>query len=844
MTDLTPKFHHVGTIPKPPEDYIAHPYTLIPSGKVAGRAKQLDLLTEWATATDHNVRILNVVAIGGMGKSAMTWKWFTEIAPSALPNRAGRMWWSFYESDAHFENFIIRALAYVTQAPLGEVREITAPERERELLRILDKEPYLIVLDGIERMMIAYARLDAARMDDDALDAETANVVAGAIGLPADAAPTMFSANRLRKTADPRAGAFLRKLAAVNASRILVSTRLYPADLQTNTGYPTPGSHAMFLMGLDDPDALSLWRSFGCSGDDGELLAIFKTFANYPLLIRALAGAVSHFPDAPGDFAAWRKKNRGFNPLKQPADQVKSHVMTFALAGLEDAQRRTLDLIASFRMPATVEALGDLLIKRPDAPKESQKFARFDSEEGLTAALTALESRGLMGWDRPANRCDLHPIVRGVAWNSLDKGTQKTLYTRLNAHFGALPAVSLEDVKSLDDLTGMIELYNTYIGLHEYEEAFALFTERLNIPMLRRLSAHRERAELLEGLFIEGIDKPPAIRREAAQARAINALALAYHAGGVPGAAAGLYLRAVRMAETENNLKNVTIGLNNLSDVLRQMGALGGATAAANRAVLISRTIGDAPGEAFGLHFVGLVRAAVGNHDEAGQALRRALNILRAQKHIQLEGVCCGLLSGVLLATGEREAAADFAERAWQLADHAKFEGDYVRAALAQGRAALAAGDHERADERLNHALTRARAGNMPDAELPALISLAALRRTMGDTKAARTLLNDVWESAERGPYRLHHADAYTLLTEMEIDAGQPEAAIKTAQAAYYLAWCDGEPYAYTPTLTAVQGLYERLGQYEPSDLNPFDLEEARQIMPLEIAVGDAYDEA
>ncbi len=70
MTDLTPKFHHVGTIPKPPEDYIAHPYTLIPSGKVAGRAKQLDLLTEWATATDHNVRILNVVAIGGMGKSA------------------------------------------------------------------------------------------------------------------------------------------------------------------------------------------------------------------------------------------------------------------------------------------------------------------------------------------------------------------------------------------------------------------------------------------------------------------------------------------------------------------------------------------------------------------------------------------------------------------------------------------------------------------------------------------------------------------------------------------------------------------------------------------------------
>ena len=42
----------------------------------------------------------------------------------------------------------------------------------------------------------------------------------------------------IRATTDPRAANFLRKLARVSASRILVTTRLYPADLQTVTGAP------------------------------------------------------------------------------------------------------------------------------------------------------------------------------------------------------------------------------------------------------------------------------------------------------------------------------------------------------------------------------------------------------------------------------------------------------------------------------------------------------------------------------------------------------------------------------------------------------------------------------
>jgi uncharacterized protein (DUF924 family) len=147
----------------------------------------LNLLTDWVTTNEQvpaDTRIFNLVAIGGMGKSALTWKWFNEIAPNELPKLAGRMWWSFYESDAHYENFIIRALAYVSGTIRESLREMKSPDREDQLWQILDQQPFLLVLDGLERILLAYARMDAAQMLDDDLDQETAHEERMFAGIP------------------------------------------------------------------------------------------------------------------------------------------------------------------------------------------------------------------------------------------------------------------------------------------------------------------------------------------------------------------------------------------------------------------------------------------------------------------------------------------------------------------------------------------------------------------------------------------------------------------------------------------------------------------------------------
>jgi Domain of unknown function (DUF4062) len=452
------RFHRRTAIPAPPVPYVAHPYTLLQVRDLVGRRAELNLLTDWIAnpaSTAFGARVFCFVAIGGMGKSALTWNWFQKIAPEEMKPLAGRLWWSFYESDASFENFLKRALSYVSGQTEDEVRALPWPEREAELLRQLSEQPFLFVLDGLERILLAYHRMDASYLADDEYDQQTANRVAGAAGLPPTAAQSFVGQHRLRQTIDPRAGKFLQRLALVEASRVLISTRLYPTELQTRTGQSCPGCFAYFLPGLSNDDALALWRALGVKGSRQELVPIFRSVEGHPLLVQALASEVASYRKAPGDFARWQAEHPQFDPGSLPLVQSRTHVLHYALTGLEDEVLEVLRNLVAFRMPATYETLEALLVG-------SDKT--YASSQGLDCALTKLEDRGLIGWDREANRYDAHPIVRCVVWQQTSSTDQRAVYAALEAHFEPLATPDWEKVEALEDLTPAIERYHTLLG--------------------------------------------------------------------------------------------------------------------------------------------------------------------------------------------------------------------------------------------------------------------------------------------------------------------------------------------------------------------------------------------
>lgn len=842
---LAARAHYVSDIPEPPASYIAHPYTLLQVRRLVGRKEEMETLTDWVTGKRFaDVRVFNVVAIGGMGKSAMTWTWFNHIAPQEMSPLSGQVWWSFHESDATFENFITRTLAYVSRRPLEQLTEIPLFEREDRLIHVLDHERFLIALDGLERILTAYARVDAAYSGDEStLGEETVNRVAGAIDLPESAGQSFVGKRKLRMTADLRAGRFLRRLAQVRASRILISTRLFPADLQTPSGHASPGVDAIFLPGLRDDDALALWREYGAKGSRSEMLPIFQTFQNHPLLIQLLAYEVADYHEAPGDFDEWRRANPNFNPFVLRLSNVQSHVLAYALSGLSAAELRTLRVIAGFRMPASMDAIRALLVRTDNQDDVLQK--PFGTLRELDQALTALEDRGLLGWNRHGNRYDLHPIVRGVVWTELDDVQRMALYGSLRDHFEAIPTPGYLEVDSLNDLTPAIELFTTLVRLGRYDEASLVFQDRLDEATHFRFSASQLRVELLEGLLQNGENGLPLLTPRNLNST-LNSLALAYNLSGKPAAAIPLLKQADKLDVQENDVEGRCIGLGNLADALRLSGKLRSAETYARKALAIAREEGLRILEGTSLAHIGLVLIERGNLKDAAGAFGRDLRIWKREGIWQSEGWISAYLADVMLRSGKLATAQTLADHAWKIAGALRNQRDLIHAARMQGTVALSCKQFMRASERLEYALANARAVSLVEEELPTLVALADWHHQQSEDPHAKTIIEEGLEKAEEGPYPMFHADALNLLAEIGLSAKHRNNALGFATHAYNLAWCDGPPFTYHRGWQTARNHIRRLGAVEfklPSfDESQHDPMPEIEINPLDEFGGDEIE--
>jgi len=349
-------------------------------------------------------------------------------------------------------------------------------------------------------------------------------------------------------------------------------------------------------------------------------------------------------------------------------------------------------------------------------------------------------------------------------------------------------------------------------------------------------------------LFPDGLDQLPRLKKPRDQASTLNALALAYDASGQPGRALRLYRLSIDPA-VEHDRMGLAVGLGNISDPLRISGALRESECAARRALSMCRELTDLLHEAVSLYLLGLTLAARGASSEALVSLQRSLRMLTVQENEQGEGVVRALLAQRALWIGDAAAARGLANRAWQLAAVHQVKRDFIRAERLQGAAGLALHDLATAVGRLQDALSHAREVNAVDEELPALAALAELRRKQGELKAARELLDDVWELAERGPYPLFHADALNVLAQIERDAAQTDpsrrdAAVEAATKAYRLAWCDGPPFAYHWGLEAARAHLKALGAPEPTDLPPYDESKYEPMPEVEINPPDEFGRA
>jgi hypothetical protein len=198
--------------------------------------------------------VLLFEAIGGNGKSMLTWEWTTKHAIAVRDDWAGRFWYSLYERGAVIRQFCQHALAYMTQQPLESFERKSTPEMRVALLAELHRKPWLLILDGLERVLVAYHRIDAAEVRDD----EASQL-----------ADKILDHRNICDAIRDEDGDLLRALAVAAPSKILISSRLIPRALLAASGLPLPGVRPLVLPGLDEADAEALLRSCGPTGSNG-----------------------------------------------------------------------------------------------------------------------------------------------------------------------------------------------------------------------------------------------------------------------------------------------------------------------------------------------------------------------------------------------------------------------------------------------------------------------------------------------------------------------------------------------------------------------------------------------
>ena len=163
-------------------DRFVHPYPL--PKHFTGRVAERRNLTEWLTAGEDPIYAL--IAIGGMGKSALTWAWVKrDVLGQNLPEAVadseedatrcrvpeaarpeGVFWWSFYDDRSSFPGFVRGALRYVSDGKENPDELESNYDRTLALLEWLQQRRVLLVLDGFERELRGYASLSAAYQGD------------------------------------------------------------------------------------------------------------------------------------------------------------------------------------------------------------------------------------------------------------------------------------------------------------------------------------------------------------------------------------------------------------------------------------------------------------------------------------------------------------------------------------------------------------------------------------------------------------------------------------------------------------------------------------------------------
>ncbi|GIF46529.1 uncharacterized protein DUF4062 [Asanoa ferruginea] len=817
-------------IPTPPKLYAEPHY--IGSHRFVGRAAQLDTLTDWAATADPHPLLL-FEAIGGSGKSMLTWEWTTQHAPKVRTDWAGVFWYSFYEKGAVMADFCRCALAYMTGQPLDVLRQKRQRELTDQLVRQLRARPWLVILDGLERVLVAYHRYDAAQLADE------------------EAGRTDEIAERDPCTAiRPADDDLLRLLAGAAPSKVLVTSRLVPRVLLNAASQAIPGVLHERLPGLRPADAESLLRTCAVRGDSARMQDFLRRHCDcHPLVSGVVAGLVNDYLPDRGNFDAWAADTAHGGRLDL-ADldlaQKRNHILAAALASLSTNSRQLLSTLAllpeavDFR---TLEALSPHLPAEPRTPtplplpatgaqdsrrEKERQLIRADhaaaartrqaweardrgpEKAALARTIRDLEQRGLLQFDRSAWRYDLHPVVRAIASADLRGSDRDRLGQRVIDHFSGKRGHPYDRAETLDDLSAPLTVIRTLLRMGRVRQAAAAYGGELRDALLFNLEAYAEILSLVRPFFGSSWNSPSPELGDDDFVSLRSHVATVLSLGFEPSLALEIYAATLSVNLAQGQWSRATKTLINTAIAFEATNRL----AATRRYLLIAQRLGDELGDREHMFYtrINLLDVAIitGRLTEA-EELWRSISAMNLPSYLGIQRPGAIETSYATLQYHRGLLAESDLASAEELARGGRNRPDRRALHTLRGRWLLDQGRYAEAADTFSDALQMERETTLAAPEAEAWLALASVH--LGQSADARDAAARI--SAQLRPPHLPLAELWHALRD-------PERATAHALEAYRWAWADGEPYVRRFELDRATALLTTLNIKAPS-LPPYD---------------------
>jgi tetratricopeptide (TPR) repeat protein len=824
-------------IPAPPAFYAEPPY--IGSHKFTGRAAQLEVLNDWTVAADpHPVLLFD--AIGGSGKSMFTWEWATKYASKIRQDWAGRFWYSFYEKGGVMSDFCQRALAYMTGRPLEEFRKKKTPELAEQLIHHLRTRPWLIVLDGLERVLVHYHRIDAAELPEEATNQ------------PTDQIAQRDPCAAIRPEDDD----LLRALAAAAPSKLLFTTRLVPRVFLNPASQPVPGVLRVSLPGLRPADAEELLRSCGVTGDSQAIQHFLKSQCDcHPLVTGILAGLINDHLPSKGDFDAWVIDSAGGGQLNL-ADldlvQKRNHILKAALNAIPGKGREllsTLALVSEGIDYSMLNAFNPHLPPEPkpvvkpwnpelapwwkevsDAEKKGilrqyqaaikrrteydqavevwRKSPEFQAAlQQLTQTVHDLERRGLLQYDHHSKRYDLHPVVRGVAVGGLKHLETERYGQRVMDYFSRQAHRPYVQAETLEDLRPGLHIVRMLLKMGRLREAYYAYQGDLAQALKFNVEADAECLSLMRPFFPKGWAVPPDGFPERSQSYLANEAGIALRGMGQWKGALEAFGVALLTDLRQKDWENVRTDLCNITYVLSSR-------AKTQRYLAFAFDIATLTKDAAGVFVTGLdLYRAFCEQGQWGKA-DKIWSLLDSMgrswpRHVYRPGTAEHAHAQYDFYRGRlKEKDLVCAER---LAKENKNRGGLRDVIALRGQWRLEQGQWALAAESLREAVRMARQVGETNAAAETRLALAKfhLKQLHNPGHVAKQL-----SEARKISHR--------PLAELWFAIGDHDRAKKHVLRAYESAWADGEPHVDRYELAKATTLLKQLGTEIPK-LPPYD---------------------